>query len=78
METPNDRKILPKIEYNLNNLVNNNTNNKDAVFYNITPMTFNTLSFLNNNTDSFKKYNNFNVFTITPFDKNFLKENKHK
>lgn len=76
METPNERKMLPKLDYN--NSVNNNTNNKDAIFFNITPMTFNTLSFLNNNTDSFKKYENYNAFSITPLDKNFIIENMQK
>jgi len=70
MKTPNERKILQKID-------SNSIYKKDPIFHNITPMTFNTLSFLNN-TDSFKKYENYNLFTITPLEKITGKENPQK
>jgi hypothetical protein len=67
METPNERKILNKIDYK-------SIINKDKISNNITPITFNTLSFYNNS-DYFKKYENYNLFTITPIEKN-IKKNK--
>lgn len=70
METPNERKILNKIDYNL-------INSKDFISNNITPITFNTLSF-SNKSDYFKKYENCNLFTITPLEKNLKKDNFEK
>lgn len=70
METPNERKFLEKIDYN-------QTSNTDNFIYNISPMTFNSISFLNNS-NSFKKYENFSIFTISPLGKKIKKENLKK
>ena len=70
MQTPNEKK-------NSKNFETNKNINKNFILDNITPLTFNSISFLNDS-NSFKNFGSFNKLSYTPFNLEKNKENVYK